>query len=376
MLRFLGQRCCASTGIRATVFGLAYLAGAELAEFLCFPGQALPTFWPPAGLLVGVLALHNPGSWPAYVTAAAVAQWTGDVLHGHGALVAFYFFLASVLQALLGAWLLRREVGPRLTLATLKETVGFGCLVALGPLLGATVHMTAAWLEGSTTSSWSVWQGWWCANTLGILLTAPLVFTWTAPSSVVADSHRWWPMEEVLLVAGLMVTTEAVYGAWLPPRLMLPMLVLPFLLWAVFRFGPRTATTALFLIAIVGVWNTAHGRGPYTILTTPPSDENLRVQGALSIIVTSVLLLAAVVTERRQTARERLALITQLHQALAEIKTLRGLIPICAWCHKVRDDSGYWQQLESFLRDNTHGELSHGICPECLVKQLDALKPQ
>jgi DNA-binding response OmpR family regulator len=60
--------------------------------------------------------------------------------------------------------------------------------------------------------------------------------------------------------------------------------------------------------------------------------------------------------------------IGELQRALAEIKTLRGLVPICASCKKIRDDKGYWNQVEVYVRDHTEAEFSHGICPECIKK--------
>ncbi len=60
--------------------------------------------------------------------------------------------------------------------------------------------------------------------------------------------------------------------------------------------------------------------------------------------------------------------IEELREALNNIKTLRGILPICAWCKKIRDDEGYWKQLESYLRDHTDAEFSHGICPPCAAK--------
>lgn len=57
-----------------------------------------------------------------------------------------------------------------------------------------------------------------------------------------------------------------------------------------------------------------------------------------------------------------------LEQALGEIKTLSGLIPICSNCKKIRDDKGYWQQVEIYVRDHSEAEFSHGICPDCLEK--------
>jgi CheY-like chemotaxis protein len=59
-------------------------------------------------------------------------------------------------------------------------------------------------------------------------------------------------------------------------------------------------------------------------------------------------------------------LIAELEAALAEIKTLKGCIPICASCKKIRDDEGYWNQLESYISKHTDAVFTHGICPTCL----------
>ena len=58
-----------------------------------------------------------------------------------------------------------------------------------------------------------------------------------------------------------------------------------------------------------------------------------------------------------------------LADALAQVRTLRGLIPICAWCRKIRDDKGYWNDMEAYLRTSTGADFTHGICPECLEKE-------
>lgn len=60
--------------------------------------------------------------------------------------------------------------------------------------------------------------------------------------------------------------------------------------------------------------------------------------------------------------------ITILKNAMREVKTLRGLLPICANCKKIRDDKGFWQQIESYVRDHSDAEFSHGICPDCAKK--------
>ncbi len=72
------------------------------------------------------------------------------------------------------------------------------------------------------------------------------------------------------------------------------------------------------------------------------------------------------VTEFRLAAMERERLIRELQRALADVKTLSGLLPICANCKKIRDDSGYWTQVESYLSKRTDVFFSHGICPDCM----------
>jgi len=69
--------------------------------------------------------------------------------------------------------------------------------------------------------------------------------------------------------------------------------------------------------------------------------------------------------ERSRLQIEQTRLIHELETALTRVKTLQGLLPICASCKKIRDDKGYWNQIESYLREHTNADFTHGICPEC-----------
>ena len=60
--------------------------------------------------------------------------------------------------------------------------------------------------------------------------------------------------------------------------------------------------------------------------------------------------------------------VSELQTALEHVKTLRGIVPICAHCKKIRDDQGYWSQVEVYVRDHSEAEFSHGICPECIKR--------
>lgn len=58
----------------------------------------------------------------------------------------------------------------------------------------------------------------------------------------------------------------------------------------------------------------------------------------------------------------------ELQEALANIKTLRGLLPICSSCKRIRDDKGYWNQVEAYIQNHSDVDFTHGICPECMKK--------
>ena len=71
------------------------------------------------------------------------------------------------------------------------------------------------------------------------------------------------------------------------------------------------------------------------------------------------------ITERTRIEAEKERLIHDLQQALSEVKTLSGLLPICSSCKKIRDDSGYWQQIEGYIHEHSDAQFTHGLCPEC-----------
>lgn len=70
----------------------------------------------------------------------------------------------------------------------------------------------------------------------------------------------------------------------------------------------------------------------------------------------------------RYTGKQKSEAIARLNKALEEVKTLSGFLPICASCKKIRDDRGYWNQIETYISDHSEAEFSHGICPECCKK--------
>src|SRR3990172_5663919 len=77
---------------------------------------------------------------------------------------------------------------------------------------------------------------------------------------------------------------------------------------------------------------------------------------------------AALLRRSIRYAIERKKLLTELARSAREIKTLRGFLPICANCKKIRDDKGSWTQIETYISERSDAEFSHGLCPECVIK--------
>lgn len=114
-----------------------------------------------------------------------------------------------------------------------------------------------------------------------------------------------------------------------------------------------TAQTIVFEVRVP----TAAGDTFYITSVKPICDETGQVS--------SVVCISKNITERKQHDVEREQLIRDLQASMQHVKALSGLLPICAHCKKIRDDHGYWTQLETYIRDHSQADFTHGICPAC-----------
>ncbi len=105
---------------------------------------------------------------------------------------------------------------------------------------------------------------------------------------------------------------------------------------------------------------TKEGTRYYEIASSPLRDSQGNIVAGIEAV--------REITDRKLAEQDRERLIPELREALEKIKTLKGLLPICAWCKKIRDDKGYWKKVEDYLGEHTDALLTHGICPECYKK--------
>jgi PAS domain S-box-containing protein len=107
---------------------------------------------------------------------------------------------------------------------------------------------------------------------------------------------------------------------------------------------------------------------PLSVTISPMKNGEGKINGA-SVIARDI-------TSRKREEQERIKLIGELTDALSHAKTLAGLLPICACCKRIRDDGGYWQQVEAYISEHSDAVFTHGICPECFKDAKSELKAE
>jgi sugar lactone lactonase YvrE len=112
------------------------------------------------------------------------------------------------------------------------------------------------------------------------------------------------------------------------------------------------------------------GQEAVLAMTVPPLFYKTGWFRALVLLSLALAIAAVPMLRVRQLRRQARALDKRVQEAIGELKVLSGMLPICAWCKKIRDDGGYWSQIEAYLSERTDARFTHGICPECRKKML------
>jgi len=222
----------------------------------------------------------------------------------------------------------------------------------------------------------------------GVLWALPPIFLWPSDSPI----HQMvWP----ICIVALAASAVAKYCIWTPsylPYLLLTVVPISLRLFA--EGGPvRSILGFLGLVFTAVLWQTgklmhdaglsalvmgARNEALSSILSAEKAREkdlNAQLQKEIKERTRSQEELQVrnrdleILNTQLTTTKENLELANkELEQALRDIKQLSGMLPICASCKKIRNDSGYWQQIETYIRDHSQVEFSHGICPDCAAK--------
>lgn len=101
-------------------------------------------------------------------------------------------------------------------------------------------------------------------------------------------------------------------------------------------------------------------KGVLELFSFPMKDDDGTIIGVVEY--------ARDITERRRAEESRINLVTELHNALTEVKSLRGILPFCSYCKNIRDDKGFWEKVDVYIHEHSEADVSHGICPDCFKK--------
>src|SRR5439155_2311970 len=311
------------------VLAALYFFAARLGLSLASVHTNVSPVWPPTGLAIAAVLLLGYRVWPGILIGAFLANLLTPV----PIVVAGTIAVGNTLETLSAGFFLRsidfhnsldraRDVLKLIIVSVLCATVS----ATIGDLSLCLSH-AAPWTEFG-----SLWLTWWLGDLTGAVIVAPLLLTWAAGKDQWLPGRRY--LEGVVLLLLLSVSAIVTFGKSSPAPVHyypLTRLIVPFLLWAAFRLGPRGVTAAIIVTSAFAVWGTAQGAGPF--IAGAPNDSLLILQFFLGTNAVTFLFLGAVVEERRRaelTQREnerRLAANLAITRILAEAPTLSEAMP-------------------------------------------------
>ncbi|NTX40822.1 MASE1 domain-containing protein [Myxococcus sp. CA033] len=318
--------------LRLVLFTATYALGVRLGAVLAFPPELVSAMWPPSGVALVGLLLTRHREWPLLALAAILVEplVVGD---SHGPITSTSFVIAAgnLLEAMVGAVLLRRLVRLHPAMDRVRDVLGLVGLAALGStLISATLGMgmMLSDLRLAPSDFWPSWRVFWVGNAMGVLLVAPLLLTWLSRGLDGWNRQRRLELAALLLLLG--VTTQWVFSmppTAAPPATFHPVTYLsfPFLLWAALRFEARGTTMATAVMSSLALWHTAHGNGPFAQFAWH-NDSLTFLQSFLAVASVSGLLLASALSERRRAQEEVSHLNQELRQSLQTLAATQATL--------------------------------------------------
>ncbi len=277
-------------GIQALA-ALVYFGAAKLGLSLAIIHANVSPVWPPTGVAIAAVLLFGYRVWPGIFVGAFAA----NLLLTPAPVVADALIaVGNTLEAICAALLLER-VGFHRSLDRAKDVFKFVVVTMISTMVSATFgSLTLCLTHAANWSDFiSLWSTWWLGDSVGALVVAPLLLSWSGP----APKRR--RLEAICVLTMLTLSGLATFGGPNPISIRyypLARLLIPFFLWAAFRLGTRGVTLANMLLSVVAVWGTANGLGPFTGRT--PNDSLVVLQLFLGTNAVMFLFLVATVEER------------------------------------------------------------------------------
>jgi len=298
---------------------LGYFFFARLGYFLVFEDIYILPTWPPSGLALAFLIILGRKAWPGITIGALLANilayWnTGDLESNSVILLSSLIAAGHTLEALLGNFLITKWIEKDQLFrksVNIFRFLGIGVVIAL---ISAAIGTGALYYqdlfpEGEFLSRF---VSWWVGNLVGILLFTPFILSFREP--FLKNLKRAHLIEVIFFSLGIAVVFMLLNNEELryPVQQSIPFLVLPMLLWMAFRFHLAVAMTGTIVIALISVYMTTKGIGPFVMET--PSNAMLILQTFLGVISVSTIILSATQRERNEAQAELKSLNVNLEE--------------------------------------------------------------
>jgi integral membrane sensor domain MASE1 len=384
---------------------LLYFVSARVGVVLSVMPEGMAILWPPNGVLLAYFVRFGPRSYLPFGALAVLAELAVDIPK-YRLSEALLFGVINVSEVTIAALLLARaQFNPRFThISDLPKFVVAGPVVGalVGAMFGALVYSQ---MPGSNTAYFQLFRIWWFGDALALMIVTPLflsAWTHTRNRPQWALSLRASDVIVALGAAGVVALLLAAQEGTLMGTHIGPVLLLPFAIYVGVRLGPSAAALTVSAISLLILVLTTQGRNPFGADGAPAAvihaQEFIFVLSVMTLGMATLVshvrasqarleraneelreraeALSAANTELREARAEVVALNEELEErvrartrelqdALSDVKQLRGLLPICAWCKRVRDDHDYWHSVEEYITARTDAQFSHGICPDC-----------
>ena len=289
----------------------AYFLAAKLALLVAIPPGYATAVWPASGIALASVLLQGSRIWPGIWLGASLVNVTVQ----SSLIAATLIGAGNTLEALAGAALFRAYIGQPGAFQRGEDVVKFVAVAASSAAIAATVAaVPLAFVHslGWPGLLWNWWT-WWQGDTAGIIIVAPLILGWSVRIRPVWT--RWKIAEGSVLVCLLFGVTYAIFGAGVAPyipSLPLTFAILPFVIWAAFRFRQRKVATVNALVCAMAVWFTLEGSGPFAQGSL--NESLLLLLAFMCTVVTTGLVLSAVIGDRGRAVEATQRLLQDLRE--------------------------------------------------------------
>jgi diguanylate cyclase (GGDEF)-like protein len=331
------RRSLEKTGI-LIVLTIVYFYAGKLGLSLAFVNPSATAVWPPAGIALAAFLILGNYAWPAILVGAFLVNLTTSDAVLPSLAIAF----GNTFEGFVGATLVNRHANGMRAFERGQDVIKFAILGGMvGPVLSATVGITSLVWGGLATPAdiLPVWSTWFLGDVTGILIVAPLIILWAGYSKFSWTSARVAEAGFLLLTSILIslavFSNQAMIGAKNYP---LEFLIAPAVIWAAFRFGQRETATITAIISAIAIAGTLQGFGPFA--RSLPNESLLLLQGFMATVTIMGLVMAALISERRdiesalRASNERLRLsfdgLQQHNEKMILLNEMGDLLQSCS----------------------------------------------